>query len=289
MKPGDVNLVIYHKGCTDGFGAAWAAWTVLGERAEYHAAGFDEKPPFEKIKNKNVLIVDFSYPLPVLLEIKAAAKDLLLLDHHKTAMDSLGHLDFAHFDMNESGATLSWYFFHPDEPCPRFVELIADRDLWQFKLPKSREFSAAFLNVPFEFQRYNYHLNEQHLQATIQRGEVLLEYINENVRRLAKNAGLRSFADYKVGVVNSCTFISEIGNALADRADVDFGLVWYKDYKSGLYKCSLRSNDSKADVSVVAKLLGGGGHRNSSAFTTKDDLDWLFLPQSVSQPPQIAQ
>src|SRR3989344_1169898 len=27
--------VLYHKGCTDGFGAAWAAWKKFGARAEY--------------------------------------------------------------------------------------------------------------------------------------------------------------------------------------------------------------------------------------------------------------
>lgn len=37
MKP----LVIYHDRCTDGFGAAFAAWRKLGDGGHRNAAGFN--------------------------------------------------------------------------------------------------------------------------------------------------------------------------------------------------------------------------------------------------------
>ena len=37
VEPTSVDCVIYHADCTDGFGAAYAAWKQLGNRAEYHA------------------------------------------------------------------------------------------------------------------------------------------------------------------------------------------------------------------------------------------------------------
>ena len=37
LAPSSVNCVIYHADCTDGFGAAYSAWKLLGNRAEYHA------------------------------------------------------------------------------------------------------------------------------------------------------------------------------------------------------------------------------------------------------------
>lgn len=35
IKPEDIDLVIVHGHCPDGFGSAWAAWCALGDKAEY--------------------------------------------------------------------------------------------------------------------------------------------------------------------------------------------------------------------------------------------------------------
>ena len=45
MDPQSVNVVIYHANCNDGFGAAYSAWKLLGNRAEYHAASHGSPPP----------------------------------------------------------------------------------------------------------------------------------------------------------------------------------------------------------------------------------------------------
>ena len=42
IQPEDIDLVIYHKNCTDGFGAAWAAHELLGSKAMYVPAQYDE-------------------------------------------------------------------------------------------------------------------------------------------------------------------------------------------------------------------------------------------------------
>ena len=59
VEPSQVNCVIYHADCTDGFGAAYAAWKHLGNRSEYYACKHGSPPP--DIKGKVVAILDFSY------------------------------------------------------------------------------------------------------------------------------------------------------------------------------------------------------------------------------------
>ena len=56
--------------------------------------------------------------------------------------------------MSKSGATLAWEFFHPGKEAPKFIQYITDRDLWKWELPYSKEFSAAFDMVPFEFEEF---------------------------------------------------------------------------------------------------------------------------------------
>ena len=56
-EPTSVDCVIYHADCSDGFGAAWAAWKRLGNRAEYHACKHGQPPP--DVKGKTVAIQGF--------------------------------------------------------------------------------------------------------------------------------------------------------------------------------------------------------------------------------------
>jgi phosphoesterase RecJ-like protein len=48
------------------------------------------------------------------------------------------------------------------------------------------------------------------------------------------------------------------------------------DDRRGLRKVSLRATDGRVDVSQIARLLGGGGHRQAAGFTTE-----LSLPELV--------
>ena len=51
LEPSSVDCVIYHANCTDGFGSAFSAWKLLGNRAEYHSCTHGTKPPNVKGKN----------------------------------------------------------------------------------------------------------------------------------------------------------------------------------------------------------------------------------------------
>ena len=59
LEPSSIDVVIYHADCTDGFGAAFAAWKLLGNKAEYHACKHGTKPP--DVRGKTVAILDFSF------------------------------------------------------------------------------------------------------------------------------------------------------------------------------------------------------------------------------------
>ena len=92
MKP----LVIYHANCTDGFGAAFAAWLKLGDNAEYlpmdylkntdGVAEFHERVKIDcSISERDVYILDFSLPKVVMDWLFAHARRVVWLDHHATS------------------------------------------------------------------------------------------------------------------------------------------------------------------------------------------------------------
>lgn len=256
--------VLYHKNCMDGKGAAFAAWKKLGDIATYIEVNYGEPVP-SLIDAKEIYVLDFSYPKEVLYKMSETAK-VVVLDHHKTAQADLTGVEFAIFDMNKSGAQLAWEYFHPGVPAPMSINYIGDRDLWKFKLPDTRDFSAAAFTYVKTFK------DLENCADFCVKGKAILDYQQQTIEILLQNSYLveESFGGtiYKVAKCNSAVLQSETGNALLGKfPEADFAFV-YREDKDFIY-VSLRSEDSRTDVSVIAKLHGGGGHRNASGMTIK--------------------
>jgi oligoribonuclease NrnB/cAMP/cGMP phosphodiesterase (DHH superfamily) len=274
LEPSSVNCVIYHANCTDGFGAAYSAWKSLGNRAEYHACKHGDKPP--NVKGKVVVILDFSFDNKTVKKMIKDAKDLLVIDHHKSAMVELHNISNTHFDMTKSGAMLAWEFFHPGKEPPKFIKYIQDRDLWKWELEYSKEFSAAFDMVPFEFEEFEKFEDDSVFDDARKRGSFILAYSKTVVKKVCDKASSRKLDGMSVMVVNASHWMSEIGARLAP--DCDFAMIWYYDHDDRDIKVSLRAFHETVDVSEIAKKYGGGGHKKAAGFRLPGDavVDELF-------------
>lgn len=263
LEPSSVDIVIYHANCTDGFGAAYSAWKLLGNRAEYYPRAHGEKPP--DVKDKNVVILDFSFDNKTTKKMIEKAANLLVIDHHKSAMVELHDISNTIFDMTKSGATMAWEWFHPGKEAPKFIQYITDRDLWKWELPYSKEFSAAFDMVPYEFEEFEKFEDDSVFDDAVKRGSFILAYSKTVIKKVCDKAVARKLAGHDVMVVNSSHWMSEIGARLAP--DCDFALIWYYDHAVKLIKVSLRAFHDNIDVSEIAKKFGGGGHKKAAGFT----------------------
>lgn len=188
-------IVIYHKNCADGFSAAWCFYHAqknMQTNFEFHASNYDD--PVPDIEDRIVYLVDFSYKRAVVQEICQKAKEVWLIDHHKTAIEDLliigdpnskeHRYNFnMYVDLNRSGAMLAWDFLNnlhwaeiTEEPAnvpqlkmvgeykpgdpeynepPILLEHVQDRDLWRFKLPGTREINAALFSYEYTFDNWD--------------------------------------------------------------------------------------------------------------------------------------
>jgi uncharacterized protein len=272
-------LVIYHDHCTDGFASAYSAWLALGEEAEYlpYSYGQDLDPSKTLYEDRLVYILDFSFPIEILKRLLSAAKKVVWLDHHKSAFESLGMEyyrgiiskvsdDRKEFILDDtmSGAMISWMYFHPGVEPPLYIKEIDDRDRWQFKLPGSKA-THAWLQAqqPWSFEQWK----SLDWSSIREYGELLLKVKSADVNRSSKKARIvrvknpRSGKLYKGLAVNCQSHMSEVGHELANNSGT-YGFVWYLDVDNRV-KVSLRSND-EYDVSMMAKMFGGGGHKNAA-------------------------
>jgi uncharacterized protein len=257
--PHSITDVWYHANCADGFGAAWSAWKVLGDQANYHPVRHGDPMP-EIGESSRLAIVDFAYPRDQLLEIAEKVEAIVVLDHHRSAAKDLEDLPFARFDMSKSGARMAWEYWHPNNELPELLAYVEDRDLWNWLLPESREVTLAITQTIFSFDSWENFRVEQ-LKGE---GRILLGYQLSLVARAMSKLHWTNLAGYDIPVVNSLLFQSEIGDELCKKfPEAPFAAVYYQ--KDGLEAWSLRSI-GEFDVSTVAAKFGGGGHRNAAGF-----------------------
>ena len=280
------TLIIYHGNCLDGFGAAYAAWrhfSSTGEKVEYLAASHGDEPP--DCRGKLVYIVDFSYKRAVLQQICAQAERVVILDHHVSAEQDLAGLTDEYdnltvvFDMQRSGAVLSWEHFHAGEP-PLLLQHVQDRDLWRFVMDGTDAINTALISYPFDFDFWHRVSESNEALARLRdEGETINRYRAQMIAQFKGRAVMGEIAGYTVPVVNAPhTIISELLGELALEHPFAAG---YQD-KGSRRSWSLRSRrDGGADVSKIAEAFGGGGHRNAAGFATElPDTLLRLLPES---------
>ena len=132
--------ILYHGGCPDGFGGAYAAWKKFGDAADYIPLKHG-KPAPENLDGKDLYFIDFCYPQLIMDQLAKLAKSITVLDHHEGVRDVATKFPGV-FDINHSGATIAWNYFHPDTSTPMLLKYVEDGDLYRFDLPNSREILA---------------------------------------------------------------------------------------------------------------------------------------------------
>lgn len=291
-------LVLYHDNCPDGFTAAWAVWKALGDEAEYRAVNYGQPPLLVEAKGRRVILVDFSYPRPVLDAVAALATRVEVYDHHRTAEEDLRYWgdeapETRHvvFDMKRSGASIAWDEFTIDKEAlwlgvrPWLIAYVEDRDLWKWTLPDSREVSEYLFSFERTFAEWDRIAEEwghtagnraERMAKAIESGRALLRAKRARVEKVCENVRWLMFhlpdaQDVGIPVVNTAWDFSEIGEHLCERFPGAVCGGYYFD-RADKRQWGFRSRGD-FDVSTLCKQYGGGGHKGAAGFTSA--IGWL--------------
>lgn len=295
-------IVIYHGNCADGFSAAWVFWHVqkiIPMTFDFHAGVYGEDPP--DVSDRDVYLVDFSYPRQVVKDMIqiGGASHVTVIDHHKTAMENLAGLDVELaedaaiakmeldgvpleeyqdkleliFDMERSGATMAWDYWsevweanHLNRPT--LLGHVEDRDLWRFKLPLTREIQAAVFSYEYTFENWDRLMLETNTLVLAEGGAAIERKHHKDIAELVKVCQrMMNIGGYDVPVASlPYTLTSDAGHLMA-KLHMDgksFAACYWDTADHRIF--SLRSVEGGMDVSAVAKIYGGGGHKHAAGF-----------------------
>ena len=290
------DIIVYHSGCSDGTGSLWSA---------NHYKPIETKIPCEAGKNpdsdvdakdKNIIFVDLFPTLEYILETSKIAKNIVILDHHKSALDlyeknkvvldDIKNVKII-LDMNRSGCMMTWDYFFEREKRPFFIDYIGDRDLWTWKLYKSKEINAALFHLKY-LDTYNLSKltrllggAEFKIKKLEKEGELILRIQNQDIYNAVRDADESKFTYedkvYRVWLVGNfnLSLRSEVGNKLVtknfeDGTKPDFAAIYKYDFEENVWWISVRGNEHSPDLSKICTSLGGGGHACSASFVIKD-------------------
>ncbi len=271
-------VVIYHKRCEDGFGAAFAAWKKFGDTAEYIPAGYDNEIP-EGLEGKEVYLLDFCFEKPgVIDQLAKITKKIVVLDHHQSSRSIVESAPEHVYDATRSGATIAWSYFHPDAPIPRLMQYLEDGDLYRYALPETRNIFSYLMMQPFEFpvwddlfQKLEDDTARPLFLAKAAEYSEYFEKIAAISIEAAKKVRFEGYECYFATTLPSITMRSYVAHALYEKIP-PLALV-VTAHPDG-FGVSIRSDES-VDVSKIAEKYGGGGHPGSAGF---------FIPNGSEMP-----
>ncbi len=307
--PDHRHVIIYHASCADGFCAAALLWEALVKYSEVVDViiipmHYSQPLPSDLGSHDVVYLVDFSYKRDVMYDLGKLVHHIYVLDHHRTAEKELSQLELTNasifFDVERSGAMMVFDFVQCMESgtihqltgmselvgtlpllgsvpqtVPFLVRYVQDRDLWQFKLHKSKEINAYLSSIPFDLKDWAAMLVSMDRRkvrgSMITEGEAILRFQQMQVNKAVGRAVEIHFPVQPGGdsgtvsrIVNTTVNHSEVGVELCIRYDVPFAVTWFHR-SDGKFQYSLRSCTGY-DVSEIAKAYGGGGHLAAAGF-----------------------
>ena len=313
------TICIYHGNCADGFGAAWVvreyfkteqlkANIGIGEdlNIEFFPGVYQTPPP--DVTGKDVIIVDFSYKRAVIEEMLEKANNILIIDHHQSAIDDLSGIDLTldkyrdlqfYFDVKHSGAMLAWNYFFGEETDPDRVRppdllyVIEHRDLWKFSNPPTdydkvvRQVQANLFSYPYDFDVWDMLMGAP-LDDLQSEGEAIERKHFKDINELLGVCQRRGIiGGFDVPIANLPYILSSDAGEAMNKGE-PFAACWMETKDGFVFSLRSRFGDpdqpQAVDVSKIAFATGkGGGHPKAAGFKV-DRNDTKQLAEIFSNP-----
>jgi oligoribonuclease NrnB/cAMP/cGMP phosphodiesterase (DHH superfamily) len=287
------STLCLHHNDADGRASGAIVRYALVRNVELFETDYDGREiPWDIIsKTDRIVVVDFSFPIEDMLKM-ATEREFIWIDHHKSALDELKDVsrDWPGLrDITKAACVLAWNYFFPERPVPRAVTLIGDRDIWRWAEKDTGAFTEGIhvretradndaLWVPLLEE------DPTTMNMILDEGRRLREIRLEEIKKKVERLGFEvEFEGHRTLAINT----SGNGDLGQRGRDLGFEIVYcYEDQmQRDILTTVVTLFSRQADVSVIARRYGGGGHANaagfsfprtSSPFPPEADVKWIL-------------
>ena len=280
-------ICIYHSRDLDGF---TSGAIVRRKYPNAKLIGFDygQRLPIEEIPSgESIIMIDVSLPME---EMESLAKhsnfNLTWIDHHISAINGYkkyteGKETFLNAILQDGIAAceLGWKYLFPNENIPASVTLLGRYDTWRNH--DKGEWNEMILpfqygmklicNSPESFPTDLFASNDDLVLGIVKNGKVVIKYQQTQNELFCKKAAFEhSLNGYKAICLNIGMASSMVFQSVYDETKHDLMMPFYFNGSQWIF--SLYTTKDGVDCSVIAKSMGGGGHKQAAGFEM-DDLE----------------
>lgn len=265
--------VCLHHNDPDGRASAAVVRRALGTSVKLYEINYGDVIPWELMEQaQHVIMVDFSLDKESMLRI-ADGRRFTWIDHHVSSLEAMTEVA-PHWEglqsLDEAACVLTWQYFFPNQPVPRAIVLIGDRDIWRMAESDTRPFGEGLNHEnqrPDNDKLWRALLDNDPVlfEQLLSRGQILYKARIEQLRRFARRFGFEvNFEGYRTLAVNRpgegelIEIIDEMGYELA--------YCYIEGATNGSPYTNVMVGSKTVDVSKIAQKFGGGGHKGAAGF-----------------------
>jgi uncharacterized protein len=288
-------ICIYHSRDLDG----WMSGAIVKLKyPDVKLIGWDYGQPLPVLPDEKIIMVDISFPMELMSDI---SENLTWIDHHISAINDYNHfmVDYhnilceRNLDPKFAACELTWQYFFSNISMPELVRLLGRYDCFGHKGTEEElkvlEFQygarQAMSNVDEAYQtliiargRGDWSFDSDLCDDIHLQGKAIYKYLCAEAKQIYNRKfdiclDTRGHEDrdwtesdkrYKFACVNQERF-----------NPINFGIDYHKDGYDGFacfhlqnnqFMYSLYNDNGLVDCSVIAKGMGGGGHKGASGF-----------------------
>ncbi len=266
----------YHSVDLDGHASGAIVKYMLPE-CEMIGINYGQEFPFDTIDRKEVIfMVDFTLePFDQMELLKQQCRELIWIDHHKTAFEEAYKRKFYSEGTTRIGigaCALTWEFFGK-KPMPEAIRLLAEYDVWNHSNPKTLPFQYGFRFFENTYPDnqdlwITFFTSDERVDEVAQLGTTLLTYEDRQNQKYCEEYAFETTLGPLTAIcINKGMTSSKIFDSVYDPAKHDL-MITFCCMKPPTRKwtVSLYTTKEEVDCGAIAKQFGGGGHKKAAGF-----------------------
>jgi effector-binding domain-containing protein len=143
--------------------------------------------------------------------LESKAGRLVVIDHHKGGEEHVRATKEHIFELDHSGAYLSWQYFHPNQKVPYFIEYLSDGDINIYTRPDAHPICTYICSTQKTFEAFDAVYQEMEdlsrRNDVIEKGNLLTRYKDFMLEPALNSIHFVDLAGTTLPAVNRCDVI----------------------------------------------------------------------------------